>query len=161
MQHFFSLQPLEALGTGQLVTTDMEYHPVPLAALQPLPYIFSFQSSSRRIVSSYNTCITLGGLAVLLTPPLVSSKKQILKNDSLILIKEELYFLTLHDKTSLFKGLCLNWHLNLDVSVTQQVLQITNLLQYKLVYIPVHSQILLLGIAKHTMHPTNCAGEHI
>lgn len=75
MQPFFPLQPLEALGTGQLCHTDMEYHPVPLAAFQTLPYIFSFSPLTRRIVSPYNICSTLGGLAVLLTPPLLSSKK--------------------------------------------------------------------------------------
>lgn len=101
----------------------------------------AFSLLTGTIVSSYNICSTLGGLAVLFSSPLVSSKKQIFKNDSLILIKEELYFLTLHDKASSFKGICLNWHPSLDVSVTQQVLQITNLLQFKLVFIPVHSQI--------------------
>lgn len=143
------------------VITDMEYHPVPLAALQLLPCIFSFSLLTGRIVSSYNISSMPGGLAVLLTLPLVSSKKKIFKNYSFLLIKEELYFLTLHDKTSLFKGLSLDWHPSLYVSVTQQVLQITNLLQSKLLFIPIHTEILLLGVAKHTMHPTNCAGEHI
>lgn len=65
----------------------------------------AFSLLTGRTVSSYNICSTLGELAVLLNPPLVSSEKQILKNYSLILIKEELCVLTLHDKASLFKGL--------------------------------------------------------
>lgn len=49
----------------------------------------------------------------------------------------------------------------MDVFVTQQVLQITNLLQSELVFITVQCQILLLGIAGHTTQPASCAGENI
>lgn len=140
MQTSSSLQPLRlfsfvlshsgmywssAVGTenrpwaqASCVTTDMEYYPVLWLPFSLCLIFLAFNLLTQRIVSSYNICSTLGGLAVLLTPPLVSSKKQILKNYSLILIKEELYFQTLHDKASLFKGLCLNWHLSLHVCHT-------------------------------------------